>query len=57
MLWGATLIQRIIADQRGAGLVEYGIVAILIAIVAVVAVSRTGNETSGLYSEIVNGFP
>lgn len=57
MFGGAALLQRIIHDERGAGLVEYGLVVILIAIVAIAAVSQAGNETSELYSEIVDGFP
>ncbi len=57
MIRGAALLQRLIHDDRGAGLVEYGLVVILIAIVAIAAVSVTGNQTSDLYGDIVNGFP
>ena len=57
MTRGAALLQRLIHDESGAGLVEYGLVVILIAIVAIAAVSMTGNQTSDLYGDIVNGFP
>lgn len=50
------MLERIIHEDRGAGLVEYGLLAILIAIVAIAAVSVTGQETSSMYSDIVSGF-
>lgn len=50
------MLERIIHEDRGAGLVEYGLLAVLIAIVAIAAVSATGQETSGMYSDIVSGF-
>ncbi len=38
--------------ETGANLAEYGLVVVLIAIVALTAVSLVGGEVSGTYSEI-----
>ena len=42
--------------DRGASMVEYALLAILIAIVALVAVSVAGEELSETYSEIASGL-
>ncbi len=39
-------------DERGAALVEWGMLVVFIAIVALVAVTAGGNEMSESYSEI-----
>lgn len=49
-----TLIQRFRQDDRGASMVEYALLVILIAIVALVAVQLAGNELSTTYSEIAS---
>ena len=41
-----------LADERGASMVEYSLLVILIAIVALVAVTVAGTELSETYSEI-----
>jgi pilus assembly protein Flp/PilA len=41
-----------LADERGASMVEYSLLVILIAIVALVAVTVAGGELSETYSEI-----
>jgi pilus assembly protein Flp/PilA len=48
-------MQRLKGD-RGASMVEYALLVILIAIVALVAVTLVGEQTSTLYSEIGSGF-
>jgi pilus assembly protein Flp/PilA len=48
------LIQKFIADDGGASMVEYALLVILIAIVALVAVALAGEELSGTYSEIAS---
>lgn len=43
---------RLTADQRGANLVEYGILVLLIAVVAIAAVTWVGDENSEMWSTI-----
>ena len=43
---------RILASERGASMVEYSLLVLLIAIVALVAVTVAGGELSETYSEI-----
>ncbi|GIU93093.1 MAG: hypothetical protein KatS3mg011_1999 [Acidimicrobiia bacterium] len=43
-------------SERGANLVEYGLLVILIAIVALAAVQLAGSEVSAQYSEIASGL-
>jgi len=43
---------RILASERGASMVEYSLLVLLIAIVALVAVTVAGSELSETYSEI-----
>lgn len=49
------LFQTIRFEDRGASMVEYGLLAVLIAIVALVAVQLAGTELSTTYSEIASG--
>ena len=44
-----------INDDRGASMVEYALLVLLIAIVALVSVALAGNELSETYSEIASG--
>lgn len=48
------LLQRIRFEDRGASMVEYGLLAVLVAIVALVAVQLAGTELSTTYSEIAS---
>ena len=48
------LIQRFLADDRGASMVEYALLVALIAIVALVAVTVAGTELSETYSKIAS---
>jgi pilus assembly protein Flp/PilA len=50
------LIQRFITDDRGASMVEYALLVILIAIVALIAVQLAGSELSEQYSEIASSL-
>jgi Flp pilus assembly pilin Flp len=43
-------------DDRGAGLIEWGLLVVLIAIAALIAVRFVGEGTSGLYDEIGNNI-
>jgi Flp pilus assembly pilin Flp len=40
--------------QYGASLVEYGLLVLLIALIAIMAVTFAGNQTSALYSDIAS---
>lgn len=42
-------------DETGASMVEYALLVVMIAIVALVAVQITGSELSETYSEIASG--
>ena len=46
------IIQRVLVEDRAASMVEYALLVVLIAIVALVAVSFAGDEVSIMYSEI-----
>jgi Flp pilus assembly pilin Flp len=48
------LFLKIYDDDRGASMVEYSLLVVLIALVALVAVSLAGNEVSESYSEIAS---
>ena len=39
-------------DEKGASMVEYALLVVLIAIIALVAVSLAGDEISSVFSEI-----
>ena len=41
-------------SERAAGLVEWGLVVVLIAVVALIAVSFAGDQNSELWSEIAS---
>jgi pilus assembly protein Flp/PilA len=48
------IIRTFLTDERGASMVEYALLVILIAIVALVAVQLAGSELSLQYSEIAS---
>lgn len=43
-------------DERGASMVEYALLVVLIAIIALVAVSLAGREVSGAFGDIASGL-
>ena len=45
-------LMRVLAGERGASMVEYSLLVLLIAIAALVAVAFFGDSLSGTYSEI-----
>jgi len=49
-LW--TKVTTWMKDEKGASMVEYALLVVLIAIVALVAVSLAGDEVSSVFSEI-----
>jgi pilus assembly protein Flp/PilA len=51
-LW--TKVTTWMKDEKGASMVEYALLVVLIAIVALVAVSLAGAEVSSVFSEIAD---
>lgn len=43
-------------DDRGASMVEYALLVVLIAIVAIIAIRLAGNQISEAFSEIGSGL-
>ena len=43
--------------ERGQGLVEYGLILLLIALVVLVALTVFGQSVSSLYSQVVSSWP
>jgi len=53
-LW--TKVTTWLKDEKGASMVEYALLVVLIAIVALVAVSIAGEEVSETFSEVASGL-
>jgi pilus assembly protein Flp/PilA len=53
-LW--TKVSTWLKDEKGASMVEYALLVVLIAIVALVAVQLAGTEVSTTFSEISSGL-
>ncbi len=53
-LW--TKVTSWIKEEKGASMVEYALLVVLIAIVALVAVQIAGTEVSETFSEIASGL-
>lgn len=43
-------------SQRGAALVEWGLLVVLIAVVALIAVSFAGSQNSAMWSEVASSL-
>ena len=43
-------------DEKGASMVEYALLVVLIAIVAILAIRLAGNQVSSAFSEIGSGL-
>ena len=53
-LW--TRLLRRISEDRGASMVEYALLIVLIAIIALLAIRLAGNQVSEAFSEIGSGL-
>jgi pilus assembly protein Flp/PilA len=53
-LW--TKVVSWMQEEKGASMVEYALLVVLIAIVALVAIRLAGNEVSSTFSEIGSGL-
>ncbi len=49
-----TAIKRLITDESGATLVEYGLLLSLVALAAIVAMSTLGSKVSHLFTNAAN---
>ena len=47
------MLKRILKDKRGQGMVEYGLILALIAVVVVVALTPAGTEVAKIFTNIV----
>jgi pilus assembly protein Flp/PilA len=45
-----------VAEEKGASMVEYALLVVLIAIVAILAIRLAGNQVSSAFSEIGSGL-
>jgi pilus assembly protein Flp/PilA len=48
------LITRFVADDRGATAIEYGLIAAMIAVACIVAMTTLGGSVQGLFIRIQN---
>ena len=43
-------------DERGQGLVEYGLIIVLVAIFVIIVVGVVGHQTNNVFSNVSNGL-
>ena len=48
---------RLVHDERGANLVEYGLLALLIAVLAIAAVRFFGQSNNDLFVKVASNLP
>ena len=53
-LWTRTIVR--ITEDKGASMVEYALLVVLIAIIAILAIRLAGNQVSSTFSEIGSGL-
>ncbi len=51
------ILARILRDEQGANLAEWGILVSLIAVIAILAITSVGDSNSEMFSEIGSAFP
>jgi len=44
------MLKKLFTDETGQGLIEYGLVVALIAVIAIIAVRLFGDRVSGMYA-------
>jgi pilus assembly protein Flp/PilA len=49
-------LTALVRDQRGQDLIEYALLASLIAVVTITAVSQAGNEVGSLWATVASGL-
>jgi pilus assembly protein Flp/PilA len=50
-------VTRFLKDESGATAIEYGLIAALVAVVLVTALSAMGNKLSGTFNTVSNNLP
>jgi Flp pilus assembly pilin Flp len=53
-LWTRAIVR--ITEDKGASMVEYALLVVLIAIIAILAIRLAGNQVSSAFSEIGSGL-
>ena len=51
---GSRIVRRLTEDRRGVTAIEYGLIAALIAIAAIVAMTALGTSLSNTFSDVAN---
>jgi pilus assembly protein Flp/PilA len=51
-----TLLLRFIRDESGVTAIEYGLIAALIAVVIIVAITSVGTDLSAVFNKIANSL-
>lgn len=54
-LW-TKIVERLNDEERGASMVEYGLLVVLIAVIAIVAITIAGEQVSEGFSSIASGL-
>ncbi len=50
-------VSRFLKDESGATAIEYGLIAALVAVVLVTALSTMGNKLSGTFNKVTSNLP
>lgn len=50
------LLRRLWKDEEGQGMVEYGLIIVLVSIVVIVALTAVGDELIDAFNDIVTGL-
>jgi pilus assembly protein Flp/PilA len=50
-------VQRFLNEESGATAIEYGLIAALVAVTLVAALTALGAKVSGLFSNVANAMP
>ena len=50
------MFKRFLKDESGATAIEYGLIAALIAVVIILAVTNLGNEVKGTFEDVKDGL-
>jgi pilus assembly protein Flp/PilA len=53
----STIVSRFLKDESGATAIEYGLIAALVAVVLVVALSAMGAKLSGTFNTVSSNLP
>ena len=52
-----TFVNRFAADQSGATAIEYGLIAAIVSIAIVTALTSLGGKVVGLFNKVSDGIP